>query len=77
MLVFALLPEMVEPHQIGMGLGMLTSASNLGIAIGPSGFGLLLDMTKGNFHIGFMILTLVSIAIICILSVLKIQANND
>lgn len=76
-LVFALLPEMVEPHQIGMGLGMLTSASNLGIAMGPSGFGLLLDMTKGNFYIGFMTLALVSIGIIFILSGLKIKTKHD
>lgn len=57
-LVFSLLPEVIQPHQMGMGLGIITAASNLGIAIGPSAFGLLLDKTEGNFNLGFIILAL-------------------
>ncbi len=47
--VFSLLPELIQPRQMVMGLGILTAASNLGIAIGPSAFGLLLDKTGGGF----------------------------
>ena len=49
--VFSSLPEVVKPHEMGMGLGILTAASNLGIAIGPSAFGFLLDKTGSNFNI--------------------------
>ena len=34
-LIFSLLPEMVQSHHMGIGLGLLTLASNMGIAIGP------------------------------------------
>ncbi|MGI6227789.1 MAG: CynX/NimT family MFS transporter, partial [Peptococcales bacterium] len=52
--VFAVLPELVKPQQVGMGLGILTAAGNIGITLGPSAFGSILDMTAGNFSIGFM-----------------------
>lgn len=70
-IVFALLPELIPAHQMGMGLGIITIASNLGIAIGPSAFGLLLDKTGGNFDLGFIILALISIIIILALGGLK------
>ena len=69
--VFSLLPELIHPRQMVMGLGILTAASNLGIAIGPSAFGFLLDKTGGNFKIGFIILALFSLVIILALSGLK------
>ncbi|MFA5555454.1 MAG: MFS transporter [Phycisphaerae bacterium] len=69
--VFSLLPELIQPRQMVMGLGILTAASNLGIAIGPSAFGLLLDKTGGNFNLGFIILALISLIIILALSGLK------
>lgn len=72
-LVFSLLPEVVEPEWTGMGLGMLTSASNLGIAVGPSGFGFLLDNTKGNFSLGFIVLALMSFLMITIGTRLKLK----
>ena len=69
--VFSLLPELVHPNQTGMGLGIITIASNLGIAIGPSAFGLLLDKTGENFTLGFIVLSLIPIIIILALSRLK------
>lgn len=69
--VFSLLPELIQPRQMAMGLGILTAASNLGIAIGPSAFGFLLDKMGGNFNLGFIILALISLVIILALSGLK------
>lgn len=62
--VFAHLPETVKPHEVGMGMGMLTVASNLGTTIGPSALGSILDQTGRNFTISFMGLAAVSIIII-------------
>lgn len=64
--VFAYLPQIVKPHQIGMGMGILTVASNLGTTIGPPALGSILDLTAGNFSIAFMGLSLVSLIIILI-----------
>lgn len=75
-LVFALLPEMVEPDQVGIGLGILTSASNIGIALGPIVFGALLDRTGENFKIGFMALALVSLIVILAVSQIRLLAEN-
>ena len=69
--VFSLLPELIHPRQMGMGLGILTAASNVGIAGGPSAFGLLLDKTGGDFSLGFTILALISLVMIVSLSGLK------
>lgn len=69
--VFSLLPELIQTRQMGMGLGILTAAANIGIAIGPSAFGLLLDKTGGNFSLGFTVLALISLVIILALSGLK------
>lgn len=73
--VFSALPESVKPRQMAMGLGILTAASNLGIALGPSAFGLMLDKTGGNFNFGFVILASISLVIIVALSVLR-KAND-
>lgn len=73
--VFSQLPQVVKPHQMGMGLGILTAASNLGIAMGPSALGFLLDKTEGNFNLGFIILALVSMVIIIGLKGLKTERN--
>lgn len=70
-IVYSLLPELIRPNQIGMGLGVITIASNIGIAAGPSVFGFLLDNTGGNFNIGFIFLALVSIIIVLALSRIK------
>lgn len=70
-IVFSLLPELIRPHQMGMGLGIITVASNLGIAIGPSAFGFLLDNTGENFNLGFIFLALISVVII--LALLRIK----
>lgn len=69
--VFSTLPEIVETNQMGMGLGILTAASNLGIAIGPMVFGSLLDNTNGNFSLGFIMLGIVSVIIIAALGGVK------
>ena len=71
--VFSLLPEVVKPEHTGMGLAAITAASNLGIAIGPAGFGSLLDITSGNFTTGFQILSMFSIASIFVLFGIKIK----
>ncbi|HHV38629.1 MAG TPA: MFS transporter [Tepidimicrobium sp.] len=71
--VFALLPELVKPHQVGMGLGVLTASSNIGITLGPPIFGLLLDNTGGNFQIGFMALASVTMGIILLVRALRTQ----
>ncbi|NLC28328.1 MAG: MFS transporter [Campylobacteraceae bacterium] len=65
--VFSLLPNVVKPEHTGMGLAAITSASNLGIAIGAAGFGTILDLTSGNFNIGFQALSIFSILGIFIL----------
>lgn len=75
--VFSLLPELIQPRQMVMGLGILTAASNLGIAIGPSAFGLLLDKTGGDFNLGFIILASISLVIILALSGLKQAKVNS
>lgn len=62
--VFASLPEVLKPQHMGMGLGVLTVASNLGITVGPTAFGFILDLTAGAFFTGFVILALVSAGII-------------
>jgi len=62
--VFAHLPETVKPHEVGMGMGMLTVASNLGTTVGPSALGSILDQTQSNFTISFMFLAAISIIII-------------
>lgn len=69
--VFSHLPDLIQPRQMAMGLGILTAASNLGIAVGPSAFGLLLDKTGGNFNLGFIILAIISLVIILALSGLR------
>lgn len=48
--IFALSPEVVSPDRVGMGLAILTATSNLGITIGPAGFGSLLDIRSGNIR---------------------------
>lgn len=60
-LVYALLPEMVEPRHVGMGLGMLTAVSNIGTTSGTSFFGTFLDITGRNFTLGFIVLALITL----------------
>lgn len=62
--VFAYLPEIVKPHEVGMGMGMLTVASNIGTTMGPSAIGSILDQTGGSFLISFMVLAALSLIII-------------
>lgn len=59
--VFALLPDVVKPEHTGIGLAVITAASNLGIAVGPLGFGSILDMTSGNFTLAFQVLSAFSL----------------
>ncbi|HHY25645.1 MAG TPA: MFS transporter [Desulfitobacterium dehalogenans] len=75
--VFAHLPETVKPHEVGMGMGMLTIASNLGTTIGPSALGSILDRTGGNFSISFMVLAAVSIIIIAFSLGLKPRSSTS
>lgn len=75
--VFSQLPFLIPPHQMGMGLGVITIASNLGIAVGPSVFGFLLDKTSNNFSIGFMFLALISLIIIITLGGLAKTIKNN
>lgn len=69
--VFAYLPRVVKTHEVGMGMGMLTVASNLGTTIGPSSIGSILDNTGGNFFIAFMALAFISLLIIIFALALK------
>lgn len=75
-IVFSLLPELIKPHQMGMGLGAITIASNIGIAIGPLIFGLILDKTGGNFNVGFISLSLISLIIILALAGMRKKIKN-
>lgn len=59
--IFALLPELGDPENMNMGMAAITAASNLGITIGPLGFGTLLDTTSTNFTLGFIILGVFSL----------------
>lgn len=59
--VFSSITDVVKPENIGIGLAVITASSNLGIAIGPAGFGSILDITSGNFTTSFQILSLFSI----------------
>lgn len=72
--VFSMLTDVVRPEDTGMGLAVLTAASNLGITIGPAGFGSLLDITSGNFIIGFRVLSMFSILGIFILFGIKTKS---
>lgn len=69
--VFSLLPDVVKAEHTGMGLATITAASNLGIALGPAGFGSILDMTSKNFIIGFRVLA--AFSVVCILIVFGIK----
>lgn len=75
-LVFSSLPEMIQPHQMGMGLGLLTVASNLGMTVAPAGLGGLLDRTSGSFLIGFLVLATFSIMVIFLSFRLEIKNSN-
>lgn len=75
--VFAHLPETVKPHEVGMGMGMLTIASNLGTTMGPSALGSILDRTGGNFTVFFMVLAAVSIVIIAFSLGLKTGSSRS
>lgn len=75
--IFAYLPETVKPHQVGMGLGLLTVSSNLGTTLGPTVIGSILDQTNGDFTIAIMVLAIVSIAIILISLLLKPKAKES
>lgn len=70
-IVFSLLPEVVAAEQVGLGLGILTAAANLGLTIGPAAFGMLLDVTAGNFDLGLIALALVSLIILALVGGLK------
>lgn len=74
--VFSLLPEVVKAEHTGMGLATITAASNLGIALGPAGFGSILDMTSKNFTAGFRILSIFSLACIFILFWIKTKKSK-
>lgn len=69
--VFSLLTDVVKPEHTGMGLAVITAASNLGITIGPAGFGSLLDLSSGNFTLGFQVLSAFSILAIFVLFGIK------
>ncbi len=69
--IFSLLPDVVKPESMGMGLALITAASNLGIAIGAAGFGFILDITSQSFAIGFQILAVFSVLAIIILFTIK------
>lgn len=72
--VFSLLPEVVKAEHTGMGLATITAASNLGIALGPAGFGSLLDITSGNFTTGFRVLS--AFSLVCILILFGIKTKK-
>lgn len=74
--VFAYLPEIVKSHEVGMGMGMLTVASNIGTTLGPSSIGSILDQTGGSFLISFMVLAALSLIIIVFSLGLKGQSSQ-
>lgn len=59
--IFSLVPEVVKPEQTSMGLAVITAFSNIGITIGPLGLGSILDITSGNFVMGFIALSALSL----------------
>lgn len=67
---------MVKPEHTGMGLAAITAASNMGIAIGPAGFGSLLDMTSGSFTTGYLILSVFSLVSTFVLLGIKTKKAN-
>lgn len=75
--IFSLLSDVVGPKQISMGLAVITAASNLGITVGPAGFGSLLDKTSGNFIIGFVVLFILSLISIVTLFGIKTRNVSD
>ena len=75
--VFSLLTDVVKPEHTGIGLAVITASSNLGITIGPTGFGWLLDITSGNFAIGFQVLSVFSILGIFMLFAIKTKGHNN
>lgn len=73
--VFSLLPDVVKPEHTGMGLATITASSNLGIALGPAGFGAILDITSENFNLGFKLLSVFSL--VCIFILFGIKAKKS
>ncbi len=67
---------MVKAEDTGMGLATITAASNLGIALGPAGFGSLLGMTSENYAIGFRVLSVFSLVCILILFGIKVKKSK-
>lgn len=74
--IFSLLPDVVKAEHTGMGLATITAASNLGIALGPAGFGWILDKTSENFTIGFRVLSIFSLVCIFVLYGIKTNKTN-
>lgn len=64
--VFSVLSEVMDPSEMGMGLSILTVASNLGVTLGPIIVGFLLDVFKGSFFVVFMTFTLYSVSVLVI-----------
>lgn len=75
--IFSLLPDVVKPEHTGMGLAFITAASNLGIAIGAAGFGLILDISSQSFSTGFQVLSILSIMGIFILLGIKAKREKN
>lgn len=74
--VFSFLTETVRPHQVGMGLGLLTVSSNIGITLGPIMLGAILDQTNGDFLVALITLAVLSLINIFISFMLKTKAKT-
>jgi len=57
--IFALPADIMEPENIGLGFGIISSCLNIGIVAGPYLVGLLRDQT-GSFSLGFVLMALFS-----------------
>ncbi len=58
-----MLPKVVQPDQLVLGIGIITLALNLGNTWGPAIIGRLLDVT-GNYSMVFGVLTAIVLMII-------------
>lgn len=58
--IFALPADVMEPGNIGLGFGIITSCLNIGIVAGPYLVGLLRDQT-GSFGWGFVLMAIFSL----------------
>lgn len=71
---YSLLTDIIRPDETEIAYIILALTANLGIAIGPAGFGSILDLTNENYFLGFVLLSMLSL--LCALLVWGIRPKR-